>query len=127
MPLRGRKAIGTLALPTNLYMHQSASPWPFNKKGPLQARPIWGATAEGGEYMCVRRLRLRSLHLLLLLLLVPLLTTLSLQSTGIVREGFSVCYKASKQPLKTFGRVHTTEGLLRYASSSSFHTLAARR
>ena len=43
------------------------------------------------------------------------------------REGFSVCYKASKQPLKTFGRVHTTEGLLRYASSSSFHTLAARR
>ena len=76
--------------------------------------------------MCVRRLRLRSLHLLLLLL-VPLLTTLSLQSTGIVREGFSVCYKASKQPLKTFGRVHTTEGLLRYASSSSFHTLAARR
>ena len=29
------------------YMHQStASPWPFNKKGPLQARPIWGASAE---------------------------------------------------------------------------------
>ena len=105
----------------NLYMHHS--------------RPLLGlltrkAHCKPDLFVCGEqrrgessvRLRLRSLHLLLLLLLLVLLLTAA--STEESEDLVLGLQPPLQQPLKTFGKVHTAEGL--YCSDMPV-PLAARR